>query len=208
MGLTSKELHDSLLASKPDGASHDPLSCPHCTEVASEQEEEEVADEQKIFTQEQHEQLLASAVEKATVEATASADGEVLRLNERLEAAEKELADRDAKIEEFTSTIAEREEQDRLEALAEERVKLVQAAANFSDEQIQERRVHWAKMDEETFTGYLTDIKVASAAPKETVELPETEFEGTRETAGKEGTEGSVIKQFFNSTVLETARQL
>ena len=162
-----KLIHDWLLEHRPEGASHEEDDCPFCTQRPSGMEEA-VTDEQKIFTQEVHEQLLASAVEKALNEAQTASDAEILRLNERVEASEKELADRDAKIEELSSTIAERDEHDRLEALADERVELVRAAANFSAEQIEQRRLHWAKMTEEDFGAYLDDIRaVATSAPKD-----------------------------------------
>ena len=147
-----KLIHDWLLEHRPEGASHDEEDCPLCTQRPSGMEEA-VTDEQKIFTQELHEQLLESAVEKALNEAQTASDAEILRLNERVEASEKELADREAKIEELSSTIAEREEQDRLEALADERVELVRAAANFSTEQIEERRLALGKDDRGGFRG-------------------------------------------------------
>ena len=75
MSETLKEIHDTLLAEMPEGAVHDPLTCAHCTTTASEQEEEMTVEQKTSLTQEQHEQLLASAVEKATNEATASVDG-------------------------------------------------------------------------------------------------------------------------------------
>lgn len=200
-----KLIHDWLLEHRPEGASHVEDDCPLCTQRPSGMEEA-VTDEQK-FTQEQHEQLLESAVEKALNEAQVASDAEILRLNERVEAAEKESADRDAKIEELSSVIADREEQDRLEALADERVELVKAAANFSDEQISGRRLAWAKMAEEDFDAYLGDIRAAAKAPEGEEKVPETEFDGTRETAGEQGTEGDAIKAFFEGA-LSTADSL
>jgi uncharacterized Zn finger protein (UPF0148 family) len=198
-----KLIHDWLLEHRPEGASHEEDDCPFCTQRPSGLEEA-VTDEQKIFTQEQHEQLLVSAVEKALNEAQRASDAEILRLNERVEASEKELADRDAKIEELSSVIAEREEQERLEALADERVELVKAAANFSADQIKERRLAWAKMPEEDFGAYLEDIRAVAKSPKDEDKDPETKFDGTRETAGDDGTEQSAIATFFSSA-LQTA---
>lgn len=200
----NKTIHDWLLANKPDEADHDVDTCPFCTEKASEQEEEVSAE--TIFTQEQHEQLLTSAVDKAVASATSDADAEILRLNERLEAAEKELAERDEKIEDLESKIQAREEQDRLEALAAERVELVQAVASFSDEQIDARKMKWAKMSEEDFTSYLEDIREVAKAPTTEEKVPETEFDGTRETAG-DGSEKSAINAFFSPENLTVAAQ-
>ena len=53
-------------------------------------------------------------------------------------------------------------------------------------------------MTEEDFGAYLDDIRaVATNAPKEEEKVPETQFDGTRETAGDEGTEQSAVKTFF-----------
>lgn len=202
-------IHDWLLEHKPEGASHDPDECSFCKrEIASEQEEGVTA-ETKIFTQEQHEQLLASAVEKASTEASASADKELLRLNEQLEEAQAALTQRDEEIEGLKAQIAEREQADRLAEVASERIKLVRAVANFTDEQIDERSERWAKMSEEDFESYLDDLReVAKAAPGEEKEVPETKFNGTRETAGEKGSEKSVVADFFSSNAVATAAQL
>jgi RNA-splicing ligase RtcB len=202
---TDKLIHDWLLEHRPEGATHEDAECAHCT-ITSEQEEV-VTDEQKIYTQEMHEQLVASAVEKALNEAQAASDAEILSLNERLEAAEGGLVERDEKIEELSSVISDREDTDRLEALAIERVELVKAAANFSDEQIETRKLAWAEMSEEAFTAYLDDIRAAAKAPKSEEKVPETEFDGTRETAGEEGTEVAAVKAFFGEA-LATAAQM
>ena len=205
MGVTGRTLHDALLEIKPEGVVHDEF-CPFCTEAASEQEEEDVTD-QAIFNEEQHEQLLASAVEKALEQASALTDKEILRLNEQLEEAEKALTEKDVELATLQSTITDREEDDRLEALASERVELVQAVANFSDEQIDVRKASWAKMEPESFEGYLDDLKTAVAAaekPKEE-EAPKSSFDGTRVTAGEEGTDMGAVKSFL--TGLSSATQ-
>lgn len=201
MGVTGRTLHDALLEIQPKGVEHDPL-CPLCAETASEHKEEDVTD-QAIFTEEQHEQLLASAVEKALETASAATDKEILRLNEQLEEAAKALAEKDERVSALESEIADREESDRLEALAAERVEAVRAVANFSDEQIDARKESWSKMDDDAFVAYLDDIKVAIAAAAEESDdddddgEPDTSFDGTRATAGEEGTEVGAVKAFL-----------
>jgi hypothetical protein len=189
-----------LLEIQPEGVVHDPL-CPLCAETASEQKEEEDVTDQAIFTEEQHQQLLTSAVEKALEEASAATDKEILRLNDQLEEAAKALEEKDVEVESLKSVIADREESDRLEALAAERVEAVKAVANFSDEQIDARKESWSKMDDEAFEAYLVDIKDAIAAAVVTDEgddqEPDTNFDGTRATAGKEGTEMGAVKAFL-----------
>ncbi len=96
MDVDEKAVHDLLLANRPNGADHDPTSCAFCTKAASKEEEKNVTD-QAIFTQEQHEQLLASAVETASAEAAATADAEILTLNEQLDAAKAQLVEEESK---------------------------------------------------------------------------------------------------------------
>ncbi len=191
--------HDWLLKHRPEGAEHDTDLCPFCSrEAASEKEEDKVND--KIFTQEQHEALLSAAVEKATAEAVAKVDAEILRLNEQLEQAQAELEASKQKVAELEAAEAERAEKDRLEALATERAKLVRAVAKFSDEQIEARRMAWAKMSDEDFEAYVEDIKVASAgAAKDSGEGLKSDFDGTRETAGESGSDFDVIAEFLGS---------
>ena len=94
MGVTGRTLHDALLEIKPEGVVHDEF-CPFCTEAASEHEEEDVTD-QAIFNEEQHEQLLASAVEKALeevkdklpAEKVADVEGKVKSLRDAIEASD------------------------------------------------------------------------------------------------------------------------
>jgi chromosome segregation ATPase len=200
MSMADQQKHDLLMEMRPDGAHHDEAACMFCTAKAS--EEENVADDQAIFTTEQHEQLVATAVQNALAEAQAELDAEILSLNERLEAASAALDEKDARIAELEKSIADREESERLAALQAERVEAVQAVVNFSDEQIEKRKESWATLSDEDFAAYLEDIssvaEAAKAAEEKGEELPKTEFDGTRATAGAEGTEESVITDFFS----------
>jgi hypothetical protein len=203
MSMTDQQKHDLLMEMRPDGASHDDVVCMFCTNKAS--EEEIVADDLAIFTQEQHEQLLATAVENASVEARATADAEVLSLNEQLEAATTALDEATTTIASLETADADRVEAERLATLAGERVEAVKAVVNFSDEQIETRQDSWTKMSDDDFAAYLEDLRaVASAKPAG--EAPKTSFSGTRATAGAEGTEDFVVSKFFGS-VLEDAAQ-
>lgn len=201
---THKQIHDLLLASKPEGAKHE--VCKFCD---SDPGEGKVAEESRIFTQEQHEQLLAAAVEKAKVEASSATDKEILRLNERADNAEKALAESQKEIEDLKSQIAAREEADAVAARAEERAKLVKAEANFTDEQIDARKVQWAQMSDDAWKVYLEDIReISKKAPKtKEKDVPATKFDGTRETAGKKDTEVGAVEAFFKSDALVLAEQ-
>jgi hypothetical protein len=59
-------------------------------------------------------------------------------------------------------------------------------------------------MPEEDFGAYLEDIRAVAKSPKDEDKDPETKFDGTRETAGDDGTEQSAIATFFSSA-LQTA---
>jgi hypothetical protein len=205
MSMTDQQKHDFLLEVRPDGASHDNAVCMYCTSKAS--EEENVADDPvAIFTQEQHDVLLATAVEKAVVEASTSADAEVLSLNEQLEAASTAADESARTIAELETAAADRVEAERLAVLAGERVEAVAAVVEFSDEQIETRKEAWTSMSEEDFDAYLDDLRAVAKAAPAAEEIPKSSFDGTRATAGEEGTEVFVINDFFTSD-LEVAAQ-
>ncbi len=200
-------VHDLLLANKPDGAEHDPLACGFCTKKASKEEEDDVTDA-AVFTTEQHEALLASAIEEASKAAVATADAEILTLNEQLDAAKAQLEEQTTKVTELETTISDRAEEVRLEELAGERVAAVKAVANFTDEQVEERKESWAKMSEEDFEAYLADIQVVAkaAVEKKTEAPPKTSFDGTRATAGEGGTETKALQEFFGTALADAAQ--
>lgn len=190
-----KVIHDWMLEKKPAAASHDTQSCQFCN--TTDQEKDKVAEGDKIFTQEQHEALLATAIEKAKAEAVSVADAELLKLNASVAAFEQTESEKDAKIADLEAKLAARDEEDRLNALAAERVALVKAEANFNDEQIEARKVTWAKMSEDDFKAYLEDIGVVAKASKQESKEAGDSFDGTRQTAGENNSEVDVIKDFF-----------
>ncbi len=206
MSMTDQRKHDLLMEMRPDGALHDDAVCMYCTNKAS--EEENVADDPvAIFTQEQHEQLLATAVENASTEATATADAEVLSLNEKLEVATAALVEATETISTLETAEEDRVEVDRLATLAAERVEAVKAVVNFSDEQIETRTKSWTEMSDDDFAAYLEDLRaVAKATPVAEEGAPKTSFSGTRATAGVEGTEDFVVSKFFGSVIEEDAQ--
>lgn len=194
---TNRVVHDWLLEHKPEAANHDATNCSFCVEKAS-TEENKVA-EDKIFTQEQHEQLLAAAVESAISEATSKMDAEVLRLNEKVEELEMATEGKDQTIDELKASIEERDEKARLAELAAERRELVRAKANFTDEQLDARAESWAKMEEDEFNAYLEDIEAVAKASKSDT-TPPSIFESTRETAS-EGDELAVLKGILSGNL-------
>ena len=193
MDMSNKEIHDALLANKPDDAEHDAETCSFCGSVEAASEEETVAE--TIYTHEQHETLLNAAVEGAVAEAKEEGDAELLQANDRIKELEADLAARDETIAGLEAEKAEREEKDRLEALAAERVEKVKEVASFTDEQISARRDRWARMDEEDFDSMLTDYKELGSQSK-AVETASS-FDGTRSTAGTEDDEFGALRNLF-----------
>ncbi len=195
---TEKQIHDLLLEVRPEGAEHDQANCMLCTVEASE-EENVATEDQAILSQKQHDVLVTTAVEKASAEATASADAEVISLNEQLEIANKTIEETVERVTALEQEIADAVELERLSGLETDRVAAVLAVVTFSDEQIAKRKSTWANLSEEDFESYLEDIQVAAKAEAKTekTDPPKTKFDGTRATAGEEGTEMSVINDFF-----------
>ena len=155
------------------------------------------------FTQEQLDQLVSAAVEKAKEEASASTDAEILRLNEQLKQAEEKAEASEAKVSELEASISERDETERLAKLADDRAALVKAAVNFSDEQIDARKASWASKTEEEFEALIEDYKAAAEAATASSEgegegtPPESSFDGTRQTAGDQ-TGPKALEEFFS----------
>ncbi len=206
MSKSHEELHDLLLASKPEGAIHEKDKCPICSEVSTASQEENV-DEAK-FTQEQLDALVSAAVEKATEEAaaevTATTDAETLRLNEQLKQAEDKAEVAEAQVSKLETSISDQVEANRLAELADTRAELVKTAVNFSDEQIESRKESWSKKTDEEFDALVEDYKAAAEAATAKSNddgdegKPKSKFDGTRTTAGDE-TGPESVKTFFST---------
>lgn len=194
-----KELHDQLRAELPEVACVD--ECPYCTEKeeASSKEEEQVSD--KVYDQATLDALLADARTKAADDARAEADAKVTELQATLAERDTALAAVQAEVENLKTEIAEREEAERIEALADERAAKVAGVTSFSDEQIAERKLTWAGMTEEAFEATLADLKAVTESAKahSNGKLPKTKVEGTRETAGESGTDFAGLRKLLGA---------
>lgn len=197
----SQELHDQLRAALPAGASCVD-DCPFCTdpEVAS-QREEKVSD--KVYDQATLDALLADARSKASEEAKSEASEEIADLKAKLQEAESERDKAKAEVEDLQKKVTELE----TEKLGDERAKLIKDATDLSDEKIAERKSAWAKMDEDAFYSMLEDMKATREAassgkpkPKEEQKPPSSEdLDGTRETAGEEGTDLEKLRKSMST---------
>ncbi len=201
----SKELHDQLLANKPATAVHEAAGCIYCTEQASHQEEKV---EDKIFSQEQLDTLIASAVESANAKFVTENEETLLTLRTELEDSQAATVKALEEVKAGKDLIAERDETARLKTLGEDRVKKVKEVASFTDEELEARRERYAKMSDEEFDLQLADykaiIEAASASGTGDAKKLKTSFSGNRETAGEEGEEKSVLAKFFPQVSVTT----
>ncbi len=202
--MEGQELHDQLRKGLPDGAEclDDCPYCPDKTEKAS--KEGHVSDNAKVFDQETVDSLLDAARKKAADEARAEVADELTTAKEALEAKDEEFTKATAEVESLKSANTEREEKARIEELADERSKQVAEVTKFSDEQLEERKAGWAKLDDDDFETVLADLKEVSESAEKSKDdgknkprVPKTKLEASRETAGDAGSDTEVVKEFF-----------
>lgn len=178
--------HDDLLATMPEGASHDKTKCPVCNPSVI-KEPDERGEVENTFTQEQLDAAVKAAIApleaklKSLEEAeavgeidalvsAAKADAEktVSELQDKLDAAELKatnaeqlLADSLAWIQ---AVVDEGEKAEKAEAVKESRIKLLKEQTSFSDEKIAERIDEWSKLSDEAFEDRLSEWKELSTA--------------------------------------------
>jgi hypothetical protein len=202
--MEGQELHDQLRKGLPDGAEclDDCPYCPDKTEKAS--KEGTVSENAKVFDQETVDSLLDAARKKAADEARAEVADELTAAKEALEAKDEEFTKATAEVESLKSANTEREEKARIEELADERSKQVAEVTKFSEEQLEERKAGWAKLDDDDFETVLADLKEVSESAekakddgKNKSKVPKTKLDASRETAGDAGSDTEVVKNFF-----------
>lgn len=197
MAESYKQIHDLLLQKMPTSASHESGTCPFCANVEAASEEEKVSAE-KIYSQEQLDSVLKAAVDVAVADAKKEADAELLQANSELEALKASVATHEARIKDFESEIEQREEQERIEALATDRVKEIRVVASFTDEQVDARKERWAKMTEDDFKALIEDYReIASGRASNEGTKKSSLFDGTRQTAGENNTELGAVRQLL-----------
>ena len=205
--MEGQALHDKLREGLPEGAEclDDCPYCPDKPEKAS--KEGHVSDNAKVFDQETVDSLLDAARLKAADEARAEVADELTTAKEALTEKEEELTKATAEVESLKSANEEREETARIEELADERSEKVAEVTKFSEEQLEERKAGWAKLDEDDFDTVLADLKEVSESAENASKddgkgkkpkVPKTKLEIERETAGDDaGTETEVVRDFF-----------
>lgn len=197
-----QELHDRLKAELPEGSACVD-DCPYCATDPKAPLEGGGKVSDKVYDQETLDTLLADARAKAAEEARSEADKELAEVQSKLTEKDAALEKAEAKIEELEGEIAERDRKVKLDEVAEERAAKVAEVTDFSEDQIEERKSGWAELSEEAFTTLLEDFKAVTESAKATGDKdgekkpPKSKFSGERETAGKQGTDTSRLREFF-----------
>lgn len=202
-----RQEHDRLKAALPDGAECI-ANCPYCAEAADSREEaskeEKVSENTKVYDQETVDALLESARSKAAQEASEASETELAEAQATIAKKDEELEAAQKRIEELEGEIEKRDEEARLAELAEERKSKVAEVTDLTEEQLDEHKAAWAKMSDEDFEGRLSELKAVTESAKASGEnskkekkTPESKFNGTRETAGKEGTDTESMRKFL-----------
>lgn len=171
-GSSAQQVHDALLATAPEGVTHEP--CDLCTDpLKNTKEVAQVADDTRVYTEVEHLALMADAVTRETA-SLADAKGEletqVSDLSARVDVLEAEKAAaesaKDQVQADFDAYKAEVERAQEVEARKQERRKAVEAAneqlpdSYFTDERIQ----RWAEMADEQFASLIEDLAAAAVA--------------------------------------------
>ena len=203
--MEGQELHDKLREGLPQGA--ECLDdCPYCPEPPEKASKEgHVSDNAKVFDQETVDSLLDAARSKAADEAREEVADELATANDALEAKDEELTKAVAEVESLKSENTEREDKARLDELADERSAQVAEVTKFSDEQLEERKAGWAKLDDDAFETVLADLKEVSESAEtasndgKKPKVPKTKLDGDRETAGNTGTDTERVRKFFDT---------
>lgn len=213
---TLRQIHDELLKSKPEMASHDADQCPLCADQidgTSSPAGGEMSDKQ--FTQEELDAAVAEALKpiqeelkglranasKSEVEASiAEMDSKIKELQSQLDAAvletqnaKQEKADLEAKIE------AEKQAEENAKALAarkDERLAKVGEVASFPEEYLQANADRWAAMSDEDFDAAVNDWKTISV--KKTEGEDSTPPRQTAMVASREEKSSSALRDIFD----------
>lgn len=213
MSTTLEEMHELMLAGKPEDVVHDTESCPFCNpELAKELGSVQPipdggGDMSKTYTETE----FTAAVQEAVAASTAAADAKIEELSNELteikasaakdeavasvqadlDKAEIRVAEAENKYNELvdylTALATEQAEEAALQARSKARLDAIKEAAPFSDEYIEANIARWVAMEDDAFEAILEDWKAVSAAARESKEeettTEESESAALRETA-------------------------
>lgn len=171
-------MHDQLLAEMPEGVEHSCVMCDGHSSPAPNRQTAKESDvgEPRTFTQQEHEAILTSAVEREVAEATKEKQDEISDLQSKIDVLEAEKAAavkeaEDAK-QEFEDFKTEMENEQAARERADQRVQTIKEVAGdlgeefFTDERIK----RWSEMAEEQFTDLvdgLAEAAIGRLSPEE-----------------------------------------
>lgn len=169
-----KRIHDELLGVKPDGVEH-PADCIICLDESPEttnhrQTAEESGMEHATLTQDQHEALLTSAVQREVAEALKEREDELAELRTRIDTLEAEKAslaqERDDARQKFEDRERQLEEEAALAEVAETReAEVREIASHLGDDYFTEARVaRWATYDDGQYEDLLDSMTEGAIA--------------------------------------------
>lgn len=203
-----KVLHDQLLASKPEEATHDEATCPLCAvEADATHDTNSGGSMPESFTQADVDAAVAAAtsdlqkrleelgaqvrdteVGQAVADAVTAKETEVSELQDKLDAAEAARTAAENKLSEtekfWADAIAEAEEAAQVAARRDERVAEAKKAGLLSETYIDENADRFAAMSDEDFKGRLDEWRaIAAATGGKTADIPtKTALEAARAT--------------------------
>jgi hypothetical protein len=224
MNSSLKGLHDRLLAEKPDGAQHDPTSCPLCAM----DEGGQAGDDMKTYSEEE----FTAAVEAATADVRKSLDDRIAELEASAQTTEVEQAKAalrasyeprlaelqrqlDSAVLEAANAGAERDaiktwledeavaakEAETAEARKDQRLAKVREVANFPQEYLDGQADRIAAMSDEDFEA-ACESWAALSAHKANGKGDDTIPDKTALHAARDGatttTVGSAVKEMFD----------
>jgi chromosome segregation ATPase len=216
-GTSVQRAHDALLATRPDGATHD--DCPLCESGHdAEQEVAQVADsttliQGNVYSEAQHFSLLKSAVEQETAAVSAEKSelqGRVETLESEKAANATELSEAKSRIDvlesdkvtaevaaetaktelaDFKDFLDKKKNVEEKKSARKDRVKA--ANENLGDGYFTDERItRWAEMSDDGFDALVTEMtEFASAAKPEDVEKVDKTTEKASESAAFTGGE-------------------
>lgn len=210
-----KDIHDKMLASKPESAVHDESTCVMCqSDSGTVSTSSAGGGDMKTYTEDEFNAALREAVaplqaeldtlksSQVEGEIQAKVDAAVSEFAQKLADLQSELdkaelraseavKERDEIVAFLEAEVKTAEEAALLEAKRSERKEAIQEVASFSDEYVDANLDRWTAMDDEAFTAVLEDWKAVVKAKVESVE-------------GKDGAVTATVDQVV-SAAAETA---
>ena len=193
--MTIQDIHDKLIAEKPEEATHDAEACPICNlnlDHSTYVEDISIGGgDMKTYTEEE----FTAAVIEAVTPLQAAAEARISEIQAELEVAQADkaksevdvqVADMQTELDKAEIRVADAEKRyddvvayfeaeaqavidaAAIEARKEERLAAVKNATSLSDEVIEARLDRWIAMEDDAFTEMLEDWKTVSTSSRET----------------------------------------